>query len=157
MEAFMNIRALVLSVLGLSALGYYTAGYAMDDMANQQAMMMAMIKHMPEEKIREMAESHFAGDMHALRSDVSHNVRWAALETALALLVFDGASESLSKKIVAGCLATFSAFEMLGALANSVKLWNLSSEQEALYRHLMNIRAGSQMHDEALDEDMLNA
>jgi hypothetical protein len=104
-----------------------------------------------------MAESHFAGDMQVLRTNRAHNVRWAALETALALLLFEGSSESLSKRITAGCLAAFGTFELVGALANTVMLWNLSSEQEALYRHLMNIRAGSQMHDEALDEDMLDA
>lgn len=148
----MNIRALVLSVLGL--IGYANSVCAMDDMANQQAMVMEMIKHMPEEKVREIADGRFAEDMKLVRSDRTNNMRWAALEVALALLVFENSSESLVKKASAGFLAAFGAYEVLGALANTAVLWNLSSEKEEFYNYLMNMRAGSQMHDEALDNDM---
>ena len=153
----MNIRALVFSILSFGVLGYTSSACAMDDMASQQAMMMAMIKQMPEEKVREIAHNQFAGDMQVISANRAHNLRWAALETALALLLLDGTNQSTSRRAATYCLMTLGTFEVLGALANTVALWSLSSEQEALYRHLMNIRAGSQMYDEALDDDMLDA
>lgn len=149
----MNIRTLVFSILGLGLVGSSSPIFSMDELAQQQAMMMAMIKHMPEEKVREMADSQFAGDMQAVRTNRANNIRWAAFEGALALILLDGAAESMAKKIAAYSLLTLGSFEVLGSLLNTAHLWILSSEKEALFQRLMNIRTGSHLRDEALGQD----
>lgn len=155
----MNIRTFAF-IMGFCLVNAGQAAFAMGapvSMDGQQAAMMDMIRSLPKEQVRELAEAQFAGDIQAATASLVNNIRWLGVETALAALAFYGVAHPIAQKAVVGylgALALIEAIDFIGALRY---LHHLSDKQEKFYRHLMSIRAGADMRQEALadiDEEL---
>lgn len=137
----MNIRILVFSFVCCFS-GYVFAAGNRADMDQQL-----------NEAVQQY-EEHFMGNVSAAVTASASNVRWLIIEGALAALVIHNGTDSVVSKAALSGLGFLGICESLGCIGNLFALRSVFKQRAEFYRQVANIRAGSQMYNDALEDDM---
>lgn len=138
----MNLRMIILGCLCCVSLHL-----AAENRPDQQQMAEAIERY----------EQQFLGNISASTTALAGNVRWMIIEAALASLVAHNGTDKLVSKAVLGGLGFLGACELLSCAVNMLAFRAAIKEHQEFRRHVANMYAGLQMHDEALDDDVLEA
>jgi hypothetical protein len=137
----MNLRAVVFGFVCICSGHVYAVNKAID------------VEQQINEAI-EQFEQHHAGNVSAVVSAVASSARWIVVEGALASLVAHNGADSVGSKVVLSGLIGLVACEVLNSAVGFYTLRSIFKQRQGFYGRVASYRAGAQMYNEALEDDM---